>query len=602
MLPSRASCGSPPGASGRSATGCMPCHVRTVIGIGLAWLAAGAAACGPPPKPVVSVTASPARAETAQPPAPAAVDPLDTLLAESERQFALGRSELELGHLDRARAAFDAALDVLLDAPGGTRVEPRLQAQFDRLVDRVSALEATALAAGDGFTEKPYEPASIDELLATSTFDAAAPAPELASAVRADLAGTAHDIPIPLNERVLRYVDLFQGRLRDWFDTALHRSGRYLPMIQNVFRAEGLPLDLAFVPIVESAFSPNALSRAKAKGMWQFMRGTAVENGLRHDWFVDERADPEKATRAAANYLKSLAHMFDDDWHLVLASYNGGPGKVQRAMKRTRRDDFWALTQSSKALPRETREYVPMILAAIIIARNPSQYGFDSETDPPWTYEKVATPGPVDLRRIAEWASVPVSDIQALNPELRRWTTPIRETSYEVKVPVGTSAVVGERLAATPATEHASLMWHTVKKGETISVIARKFRVARSDLAEANRLSTRSVLRAGQALLIPRAPTTLLASRVGDERAPAPPAEVAASRQFTDAGVSPSVEQDETARLMHRVKKGDTLFAIARLYSTTVAQIRQWNRLRSTTLRPGDRLTIYRGRTGTENQ
>ena len=169
---------------------------------------------------------------------------------------------------------------------------------------------------------------------------------------------------------MLAYIELFQGRLHDFIEEGMKRGGKYLPMIQNVFRAEGLPLDLAYVPLIESAFKPNALSRAKAKGVWQFMAGTALENGLRRDWYIDERSDPEKATQAAAKYLQTLAKMFDGDWHLALASYNGGPGRLQKAIKRAGGvDDFWKLSAKAKLLPRETREYVPMILAAIVIAQ-----------------------------------------------------------------------------------------------------------------------------------------------------------------------------------------------------------------------------------------
>ena len=161
-------------------------------------------------------------------------------------------------------------------------------------------------------------------------------------------------------------------------------------MIQEVFRAEGLPLDLAYIPVIESGFKTNALSKASAKGPWQFMRATATEQGLKTDWYIDERSDPEKATVAAAQYLKTLHKMFDGDWHLVLAAYNGGLGRVQRAMKRSGQDDFWSLSSSSRYLPRETREYVPLILAAIIVAKNPSQYGFDITAEEPIAYEKVA--------------------------------------------------------------------------------------------------------------------------------------------------------------------------------------------------------------------
>src|SRR5205823_1549378 len=168
-------------------------------------------------------------------------------------------------------------------------------------------------------------------------------------------------------------------------------------------------------PLVESAFKPEALSRAKAKGVWQFMSGTALENGLRRDWYIDERSDPEKATVAAARYLGTLKRQFDGDWHLALASYNGGPGRLQRAMKRAGLDDFWKLADKPKVLPRETREYVPMILAAIVIARNPTQYGFSLEPEPAPSYDKITLPRPVDLRRVAEWADTTIDEIQALN-------------------------------------------------------------------------------------------------------------------------------------------------------------------------------------------
>src|SRR5262249_41872964 len=243
---------------------------------------------------------------------------------------------------------------------------------------RISTYEVKALATGDGFTEKKYESASIDELLALSASLGTPPAPAgLKDAVESDLQSVKHDIPIPLNQRVLSYIDLFQGRLHDFIEEGMKRGSKYLPMIQNVFRAEGLPLDLAYVPLVESAFKPNALSRVKAKGVWQFMAGTAVENGLRRDWYIDERSDPEKATLAAAKYLRTLSNLFDGDWHLALASYNGGPGRLQRAMKTAGLDDFWNVGGKPRALPHETREYVPMILAAIVIARNPAQYGFE---------------------------------------------------------------------------------------------------------------------------------------------------------------------------------------------------------------------------------
>ena len=269
-------------------------------------------------------------------------------------------------------------------------------------------------------------------------------------------------------------------------------------MIQEVFRAEGLPLDLAYVPLIESAFKPNAVSRAKAKGMWQFMRGTALENGLKHDWYIDERADPEKATRAAANYLKTLYEMFGD-WHLALASYNGGPGRVQRAMKRSGQDDFWKLTTTKRYLPRETRDYVPLILAAVIVARNPTQYGMNDLAVEPPLFERVTLPTAVDLRRVAEWAGIPVQTLQELNPELRRWTTPLRATDYELKVPEGTAEIVrASWRKRIPTISHRSIATRS-RRARRCSAISRKLKVSRADLAEANYLTTEREVEDGPA-------------------------------------------------------------------------------------------------------
>jgi membrane-bound lytic murein transglycosylase D len=520
-------------------------------------------------------------------------DPVLLLIDLSDGHFKAGEKQLELGHVEAARSEFDKAVNVLLESTYGARTEPRIREHFDRLIERISAYEVKALADGDGFTEKKYEPASIDELLALSATFSDPPAnPELKDAVASNLQTVTHDIPIPLNQKVLSYITLFQGRLRDFIQEGLTRGAKYLPMIQNVFRAEGLPLDLAYIPLIESAFKPNALSRAKAKGVWQFMSGTGRENGLRLDWYVDERSDPEKATVAAAKYLSTLAEMFEGDWHLALASYNGGPGRVQRAMKRGRQTDFWKLAGAkTRYLPRETREYVPMILAAIVVARNPQQYGFELDADDEsFVYDTVTLPAALDLRRVAEWTDSTIDEIQALNPELRRWTTPVRDTAYELRVPVGSADVVLARLQESDPSQLATLNFYSVKRGETITTIARKLKVGRTDLAEANYLKTNARLAVGQQLMVPREATVLMAART-DLPAPGASAAVAADR------VAPAVDTDsgdgEPVKSYYRVKRGDTLAAIAQMFNTTVAALRRWNSLAGTTIRVGERLTVY---------
>ncbi|MGE3956315.1 MAG: transglycosylase SLT domain-containing protein [Vicinamibacterales bacterium] len=518
-------------------------------------------------------------------------DPVLALLAQSDRHFRTGQLELEAGHVEGARQAFDRALNVLIESPYGGRTEPRIREQFDRLVDRISTYEVKALAQGDGFTDRqPDEPASIDELLAVSaTLVPPAVSAELARTVKSNLQTGDYDIPIPLNDRVLSFIELFQGRLHDFLQEGMKRGSKYLPMIQNVFRAEGLPLDLAYVPLVESAFNPNALSRTKARGVWQFMLGTGRENGLRQDWYIDERSDPEKATFAAAKYLNTLSSMFDGDWHLALASYNGGPGRLQKAIKRAGVSDFWALSKKPRVLPRETRDYVPMILAAIVIAKNPAQYGFEFETEEAHSYETVTLEQPVDLRRIAEWADTTIDTIQRLNPELRRWTTPIKDNSYSLKVPSGTAEAVRTKLADASTADLASLRWYTVKKGDTLAAVARTLRVSRADLAAANYLKTTARVRPGAKLMVPHESTRLMAARADR---PVPAAE---SRPLVADSVVPAVNASSGQRIKvtYRVKRGDTLGAIARAFNTTVSNIKSWNRIPGTRITAGDRLTIY---------
>jgi membrane-bound lytic murein transglycosylase D len=549
------------------------------------------AACGSNPKPqAVSIPVAAPQAPAPVPLIPPPADPISTLIQSSQEHFEAGERELTLGHLDRARIEFDRAVDIMLESPYGARTDARTREHFDRLIDRINAYEVTALAQGDGFAETKYEPASIDEVLKIATFPRPEAAPQTTEAVKQDLAATVHDIPIPQNSRVLSYVELmYQGRLREFIQDGLTRGTKYLPMIQSVFRAEGLPLDLAYIPIIESGFKTNAVSKASAKGPWQFMKPTGKENGLRQDWYVDERSDPEKSTIAAAKYLKTLHKMFKGDWNLVLAAYNGGLGRVQRAMKKSGHDDFWALSESSRFLPKETREYVPLILAAIIVAKNPAQYGFDIVALDPIAYDKVTLPRAVDLRRVAEWTGASITEIQALNPELRRWTTPVRYKEFELKVPVGTGDKLQVRLAGASPADLSALKWYTVRGGESLATIARKLRVSRVDLAEANSLSIKSRVRVGQELIIPRAPATLLAART--ERAA--PAEVA-SRSLTGSATVSAPSSRAQGAIVYRVKRGDTLSSIARLFDTTVSRIKALNKLRGNALAVGARLKIVR--------
>jgi membrane-bound lytic murein transglycosylase D len=553
-------------------------------------------------KPVAVVPQAPVIPAAPIPPPAPPIDPIAVLISESDRHFEAGRRELTFGHLERARAEFDRALDTLLESPDGARSNLRLREHFDRLVDRISVLEQAALTTGDGFSETKSEPAVIDWLLGGETFESTPPKPATAEAVQADLDSITHDIPIPTNDRVLRYVELFQGRLREFLTEGLSRGVQYLPMIQATFRAEGLPLDLAYIPLIESAFKPSALSRAKARGVWQFMRGTALENGLRADWYIDERADTIKSTQAAAKYLKTLHNMFED-WHLAMASYNGGPGRVRRALTRSRKNDFWQLTSSTRWLPRETREYVPMILAAVIIAKNPAQYGFDIVPMASTPTETVTVPEALDLRRVAEWAGVPIDDIQKLNPEFRRWTTPVKKGEYTVRVPEGTGERVKAGLAAAAPNQLNALQFHTVKRGETLATIARKLKVNRTDLAEANYLRVTSRVAVGARLVIPRMPSAALLARAATTDVEKTAESIVNDVLENTSAVEPLVETRAAVKTVrtYTVRRGDTLYKIAQRFGKTVAQLKAWNKLRTTTLQIGTRLLVQAPRSQITN-
>jgi membrane-bound lytic murein transglycosylase D len=524
-------------------------------------VAAPAPASDPTPIPVV---------EHAPPPAPA-IDRITLIVTRAETEFELGRAEFDRGHLVAARAHFDRAVETLIQQPEGARGDRRLQAAYERLVDRIAALELRALREADGITEARTEPAAIDEVLTAAMFERPTPKATTAETVAADLEHTPRSIPIDMNPKVLSYVELYQGRLREFLQAGLNRGQRYLPMIHKVFEEEGVPVDLAFIPLVESAFKSTAVSRVSARGMWQFMLPTAKEQGLRQTWFVDERSDPEKATRAAAQYLKTLHRMFDGNWNLALASYNAGPGRLQRAIRQGKSEDFWKLTATTRYLPRETREYVPMIQAAAIIARSPELYGFDIVSAAPLAYETIEVSGALDLKLIAEWAELSVEDLQDLNPELRRTTTPM--TAHALKVPVGTGAAIQAGLqSAEPL--FRTFRFHTVKRGETVSGIARKYGISTRAVRDANNLSAAARISVRQELAIPAPSATALPAAGGSR-----PTAVAAKTGATET---------------YRVRSGDTLIGIARQFGTTVPTLKRLNGLASDRIRAGDRLRVPR--------
>lgn len=438
-------------------------------------------------------------------------------------------------------------------------------------------------------------------------------------------AASSFDIPIVLNEQVLRAVAFYQFRSPLAFASALKRSGRYLDLMRGIFREEGLPEDLVYVAMVESAFKYQAHSRAAAHGFWQFIDGTGKRYGLHRTRAYDERSDPVKSTKAAAAYFRDLYEMFGD-WHLAMAAYDAGEGKILKSLQRTGARDFWGLAQGN-TLRRETRDYVPFVLATALIAKDPARFGFDVVPDPPLAWDDVTVTKPVDLARVAEAAGATLPDLQLLNSELKTRSTPHGVPSYDLRVPRGSAELVAARLPGIPAAPEIAERRITVRKGETLKRVAARSGVSVAELCDWNDIPRTARLQRGTVLVIPsrqkkHAPRHVAGRSVlprGEVRAvptpasavtsaadvglvrsapPAQPAEAAPPSRvdipaegFANAHAAANdAQQAKTVR--HTVKKGDTLYSLANHYGTTVDAIRRENRLKSASLRTGQTLTL----------
>ncbi len=380
-----------------------------------------------------------------------------------------------------------------------------------------------------------------------------------------------YDVPIVINESVEGHLEYFQTTIRERFGMWLQRSKQYLPVMKEIFKQHDLPEDLVFVALIESGFNPYAYSRSKAVGPWQFISGTGRRYGLKINEWIDERRDPVKSTDAAARYLKDLYVQFGS-WPLALASYNAGEGKVARAIARTRSDDFWKIKQTRHLRP-ETRNYVPKFMAATIIAKNPEKYGFTLTDVEPFHYDEAPIDSPTDLRVIAKAAGADYEVVKQLNPELRQGVTPLYYSEYEVKLPPGTRDTFIENFNKLPKEERLIWIRHTVRQGETLSVLARRYGTTVQTLQEANHLGRRTVLSVGASLLIP--------------------AKGATTATVVPASVEAEAATPQQHKSIYHVRSGDTLWDIAKQFGVTIKQLQDWNRLSSTRIRAGQRLTLY---------
>src|ERR1700678_2063138 len=479
------------------------------------------------------------------------VDPVADLIARVEKEYQAGQDNYQAGHLEAAKLNFDSAFNQLLGNGFDLKSDDRLEQELDRILDGINGLEAAALQQGDGFAEQKSEPAPIDEANElTPTVDQ-----NVKAKAEAELKSTHSDLPLVMTDQVAGYINYFSNRGRGTLEHALARSGRYEDMIHRVLREQGVPQELIYLAQAESGFHPLAVSRAGARGMWQFMASRAKGYGLERDWWVDERQDPEKSTRAAAHHLKDLYNEFGD-WYLAMAAYNSGPGTVQSAVKRTGFADFWELYRRN-VLPKETRNYVPIILAVTIMAKNPSQYGLNAVAmEHPADYDTVTLTAPVDLRLVAECVGGNVEDLQDLNPSLRRLTTP-HEGKFELHLPAGTKDQYETAMAAIPAGMRLWWRYHTVQSGDTLASLARTYHTTAKSIADANNLDTPAGLEADAKLVIPVAP-----------------------------GKHPLSDTATYARRITRYKvhSGDTVETVADNFGVSPLMIRRWNGLRGESL------------------
>jgi len=474
------------------------------------------------------------------------------LINQAEARYKSGVSNYNANRLDAARMDFDSAVDTMLASNMDLKSDPQLSEEFERLLSAINSLEMLALKQGNGFSPK-LEEAPL-EAVTEMTFP---PNPELVARLKKEL-DTTSDLPLVINDQVAGYINVFaqSNSFRNHMSASMQRLGKYRTLIQNVLKEEGVPQDLIYLAVAESGFQAQVVNRKSgAAGMWQFMTNTGPTYGLTTNGYFDYRFDPEKSTRAYARYMKSLYGLFGD-WYLAMAAYDWGPGNIQHVVSRTGYADYWELYRHG-AMPGETRAYVPQILAAVIMAKNPEKYGLNKlPPSPPVIYDTVSTDYAISLALVADVTNSTVSDIVELNPALLRLSTP-RDIAYDLHIPPGTSQLFNDRLKDIPETKRASWRFHVVRSGETLDSIATSLHARPIEIAEYNEVSAAKPLALNDEVVVPIA---------------APSAPVGQQRYTT--------------------RRSDTLVTVADRFGVTVEQLRSWNHLTDSRIAAGRSLYV----------
>lgn len=463
---------------------------------------------------------------------------VQALVNQAHASYVSGVNNYNNNRLEAARADFDSAVDLMLASGMDLKNDPQLSDEFERLLTSINSLEIVALKQGNGFSPKEEE-TPLDVASSEVTF---APDPALINRVQAELKTTQSDLPLVVNDYVAGFIRFYSNSAAGHAHLvrSLERAGKYHAMISRILAQYGVPQDLIYLAVAESGFQPQVLNRISgAGGMWQFMP-FAGAYGLTRNGYFDERFDPEKSTIAYAKYMKSLHNQFGD-WYLAMAAYDWGPGYVQRAVQKTGYADFWQLYRLG-VLPAETRNYVPGILAAAIMAKNPQQYGLTSVVpDAPVLSDTVNTDYAIDLRLVADLTGASLQEIVALNPALLRLSTP-RDISYDLHLPAGTRDVYMTRLKDIPEQDRNTWRFHVAKTGDTLETIAAAYRISPTAVAAYNEVTPTQPIEAGDELVIPLASSS------------------SSSRQQR-----------------YVVHHGDTLITVADRFNVSVEQLREWN-------------------------
>jgi membrane-bound lytic murein transglycosylase D len=478
---------------------------------------------------------------------------------------------------DEWAGAADAA-----DAEGDARTEARTRARADAEGAEGGEDEESAAAEPD-----PIEGPFPDEELSRAPHDVLdqvgpdADRPLELAPLPPSM--PSYDIPMAYNDQVQFWIDFYTIRNREVFEAGLARSGRYMGLFREIFAEAGLPLDLIHLAHVESGYKTSAYSRSHARGVFQFISGTGRRYGLRIDYWVDERVDPEKSARAAVAYLSDL-HAEFGDWYLALAAYNAGEGRIRSALRKSGRDDFWGIARTSY-IRRETKNYVPAILATVMIAKDPSRYGIDTEPEPRVLYDSVEVEGAADLEVLARCAGTDLETMKQLNPALRRHQTP-PDGATSVRVPIGSAERTLAALARVPVGERVLYARHRVSGGDTLYAIARRYDVSVAAIQQTNHMGRRTTIHVGDVLVIPTAAAASRTAQAGTTVA-------SASSQAADTPSATSHRASSSKAVVHTVRRGETLYRIAALYDTTVELLCALNHISAkSTLYPGTRLSV----------